>query len=251
VAVAAEHVAFDPQRYAGLDPHGGLLPTLWRLVPGQRSVYLRGIGWKILDGACSAWPALVVVAIVLELFRTPIDTGRIWMYVALLALLFVGQIVFNYLAQRAMLQVVAGMHYDLRLYLADYLRRLPLGFFSRRDTGTVDALFTTNIQFLDVRFPTDMFISGVVAPILLFVAMLVLDWRLALIAGVGLPLAFVVLHLIGRVFAQVWEAQRAARTRANSRMVEYIQGIAVIRAFNLGGARWGQFARAMDQYRAA
>jgi ATP-binding cassette, subfamily B, bacterial len=237
--------------YGTLDPNEHIMRSLFKLVPGQRRQYLRGIGWKFLDGAVSAWPAIVVLLILLALFEQPIDTGRIWLLVGVLALLFVGQIGFNFLAQREMLGVVAGMHYDLRLFLADYLRRLPLGFFTRRDTGTIDSLFTTNIMFLDVRFPTDMFISGVVAPSLLFLAMLVIDWRLALAAGLGLPVALLILRAVMGVFGRVWATLRTARTQANSRMVEYIQGIGVIRAFNLGGARMGQFERAMAAYRDA
>jgi ATP-binding cassette subfamily B protein len=237
--------------YAGLDPDEHLMRTLLKLVPGQRGQYLHGIAWKVLDGAVSAWPAIVVFLILVELFQQPVDTDRIWLYAGVLVALFLAQILFNYLAQRAMHGVVADMHYDLRLFLADYLRRLPLGFFTRRDTGTIDALFTTNIAFLDVRFPTDMFISGVVAPSILFVTMLFIDWRLALAAGVGLPLALLILRGTMRVFGAIWADQRVARTAANSRMVEYIQGIGVIRAFNLAGARLGQFERAMAAYRDA
>ncbi|MCG8347309.1 MAG: ABC transporter ATP-binding protein/permease [Chloroflexales bacterium] len=237
--------------YTDLNPNEHLMRTLFKLVPGQRGDYKRGILWKILDGAVSAWPALVVFLILVELFQQPVNTERIWAYVGVLFALFIGQILFNYLAQRAFMQVIAGMHFDMRLFLADYLRRLPLGFFTRRDTGTIDSLFTTNIMFLDVRMPTDMFISGVVAPSLLFVAMLFIDWRLALAAGIGLPIALFILRATMRVFGQIWTAQRIARTQANSRMVEYIQGISVIRAFNLAGARMGQFQQTMDAYRTA
>ncbi len=237
--------------YADLDPDQNLIQTMIKLVPGQRRQYLRGIGWKILDGMVSAWPALIVFLILLELFQQPINTGRIWAAVGGLFALFLAQIFCNWRAQRVMLDVVAGMHYDLRLFLADYLRRLPLGFFTRRDTGTIDSLFTTNIMFLDVRFPTDIFISSVVAPTIIFITMLCIDWRLALAAGIGIPLALLILHGTMRIFGEIWAVQRVARTAANSRMVEYIQGIGVIRAFNLAGARMGQFERAMAAYRDA
>lgn len=237
--------------YTDLNPNEHLMHTLFKLVPGQRGDYKQGILWKIFDGAVSAWPALVVFLVLLELFQQPVNTGRIWVYVGVLFVLFIGQILFNYLAQISFMKVIAGMHFDMRLFLADYLRRLPLGFFTRRDTGTIDSLFTTNIMFLDVRMPTDMFISGVVAPSLLFIAMLFIDWRLALAAGIGLPVALFILRATMRVFGQIWALQRVARTQANSRMVEYIQGISVIRAFNLAGTRMGQFQQAMDGYRTA
>jgi ATP-binding cassette subfamily B protein len=237
--------------YADLNPNDQLIRTLFKLMPGQQGAYQRGIVWKVLDGMVSAWPALIVLFILLELFQQPINTRRIWAAVGGLFILFLAQIFCNWRAQKAMLDVVAGMHYDLRLFLADYLRRLPLGFFTRRDAGTIDSLFTTNIMFLDVRFPTDMFISGVVAPSVLFITMLFIDWRLALAAGIGIPLALLILRRTMRVFGEIWAAQRVARIAANSRMVEYIQGIGVIRAFNLAGARMGQFAQAMATYRDA
>jgi ATP-binding cassette subfamily B protein len=237
--------------YADLNPNEHLMRTLLKLVPGQRRQFMRGIAWKVLDGMVSAWPAIIVFLILVELFQQPVNIERIWLYVSALFILFCGQIFFNYLAQREMLGVVAGMHYDLRLFLADYLRRLPLGFFTRRDTGTIDSLFTTNIMFLDVRFPTDMFISGLIAPSLLFVTMLFIDWRLALAAGIGVPVALLILRGAIRIFAEIWATLRIARTSANSRMVEYIQGISVIRAFNLAGSRMGQFERAMATYRDA
>ncbi|NOK62125.1 MAG: hypothetical protein GFH27_549321n112 [Chloroflexi bacterium AL-W] len=246
-----ERVSTFRNPYTGLNPDEGLLPTLMKLVPNQRHFYIRGILWKILDGAVSAWPSIIIFLILLELFQQPINTERIWLYVGVLVALFFSQILFNYLAQRSFFKVAAGMQYDLRLFLGDYLRRLPLGFFSRRDIGTVDSLFTTNIMFLDVRFPTDMFITGVVAPSLLFIAMLFFDWRLAVAAGIGLPVALLVLRATMSVFGQIWERQRLARTQANSRMVEYIQGISVIRAFNLAGTRMSTFQSAIDDYRVA
>ncbi|NJM09098.1 hypothetical protein HC891_27225, partial [Candidatus Gracilibacteria bacterium] len=46
------------------------------------------------------------------------------------------------------------------------MRRLPLGFFTRRDVGTIDALFTTHIQYLETRLVIDLTIIGVVTPVL-------------------------------------------------------------------------------------
>lgn len=234
-----------PNPYAGLDPDAPLLRTLFKLVPNQR-----GIVFKFIDNAFAAYPGLVIFLILLELFREPVNVSRVWLYVGVLVFLYLGQFVSNYLAQRDFFHVTGGMQRDMRLFLANYLRRLPLGFFSRRDTGTLDALFTTNTEFLDVRSATEQLVI-LVAPALLFIAMLVLDWRLALATGLGVPLAFLVLRWASGTFAWVWRAQNEAHTQANSRMVEYIQGISVIRAFNLTGEQLGRFREAVDSYRRA
>jgi ATP-binding cassette subfamily B protein len=131
------------------------------------------------------------------------------------------------------------------------MRRLPLGFFTRRDVGTIDALFTTHIQYLETRLVIDLWIIAFVTPLLVFLSMLARDWRLALAAGASLPLALLAIRASMGIFARVWRVQNDARTSANSRMVEYIQGLPVIRAFNLGGARLSQFQQALDDYRLA
>ena len=137
------------------------------------------------------------------------------------------------------------------MFIADYLRRLPLGFFTERATGTIDALFTTNIMYLEPHHILESLISAIVTPALIFAVMMIYDWRLALVLASSVPFAILALRYGEKIFARVWRLQAAARVQANARMVEYIQGISVIRAFNLSGDRLQQFRAGLRDYREA
>lgn len=237
--------------YDGLNPDAPILKLIFKLAGQYRRYYLRGIAYKVIEGTFVSLPGFVTYAALLLLLGGEANGGHLALLMLGLIGIYAGQYVFNRLDYLMLSTADSAMQRDLRLHLADYMRRLPMGFFTRRDVGTVDALFTTNLMFLELRTPLNLIILSIVTPMMLFLVMLRTDWRLALIALAGFPVAFWVLGRTFAIFARVWQAQMKARTSANSRMVEYIQGISVIRAFNLSGNRMGQFDDAMQDYRVA
>lgn len=239
------------QAYQDLDPDAPILPLILKLGANQRSLYWRAIGFKVLEGVFVSMPGFITYIALLTLLGGKAETGQFLLLIGALIGVYVGQYIFHRLAYTTISDADSSMQQDLRLHLADYMRRLPLGFFTRRDVGTIDALFTTNLMFLEPRVILELIILSVVTPLLIFSVMLRTDWRLALIALIGFPVAFWVLGRTFKIFARVWQAQMKARTTANSRMVEYIQGISVIRSFNLSGSRMGSFVDAMSEYRTA
>jgi ATP-binding cassette subfamily B protein len=247
----SEIPAFTPQ-YTDLHDDTNIITTIARLIPPHYRPRLpRLIVWKALEGITVAWPNLLVVALLILLLQSPVNTTLVWWCVGALGLTFVLQLVFGTLSFRENMLMDLEIQQGLRLYLADYLRRLPLGFFTRRDAGTIDGLFTTTLMYLETRTVLSALMGALLAPTLLFLFMLTQDWRLALALAISVVPFGLVLSRFLHVFREVWHAQSMARTRANSRMVEYIQGITIIRAFNLSGARFGQFERALEDYRQA
>ena len=234
--------------------------TVWtmmrKLIPPRADHYFwRTVRWRMVEGMAIGATSYVVYLVLAALFQVStvgaVDEGQLWGYVVAIVGLCLAQIVFGYKANTQAYALTMAVQTRLRLFLADYLRRLPLGFFTQRDTGTIDALFTTNIMYLEPHHVLESLINAVVTPIIIFGVMLVFDWRLALVLASSVPFALLALRYGEKIFARVWRLQAAARVQANARMVEYIQGIAVIRAFNLSGDRLQQFRAGLRKYRAA
>ncbi len=237
--------------YGDLDEHDGFFTMVRKLVRGQGPVVRRVLWLKLLQGIVTAVPSLAAVLMVLDVLAGTLSVERA-VGLSVLAISAYGlQYVTTWVSMYSLFFLDTAVQRGLRLFLAHIMRRLPLGFFTRRDVGSVDALFTTHIQFLELHLIIDLGVMAVVTPITVFVSMLFWDWRLALAAAAGMPLAFWVLRRVNTTFRRVWRDQSDARTRANARMVEYLFGIPVIRAFNLGGARLNRFTQALDTYRLA
>ncbi len=223
-----------------------------RLAGRHRRDYVRrALPLQFLEGVVFSAPVVLVFLTLLELFRDEVSLGRVYGYVGGILLSFALLALFNYLATGVLYKVDGGAKNDLRLYIGEHLRRLPLGYFTRRDTGRINALVTNDVMQLDYVTSTAQFVRAVVSPALTLVVLLLIDWRMALATFAGVPLFLLVLWWGDGVFKKVWREQTVARTEANSRMIEYIRGIPVVRAFNLGGERSERFERAMDRYRRA
>ncbi|MEM6449189.1 MAG: ABC transporter ATP-binding protein [Cyanobacteria bacterium P01_D01_bin.105] len=229
-----------------------------KLIPPSSTHYLwRTARWRCLESITLGITSYVVYLLLVALFQAEstgldsIEQSQLWRYVAAITGLCLAQIVCGYKANIQAYALTIAVQTKLRLFLAEYIRRLPLGFFTQREVGTVDALFTTNVMYLEPHQILESLISAVITPILIFVVMFVLDWRLALVLASSMPFAILALRYGDIVFARVWRKQAEARVQANARMVEYIQGIAVIRAFNLAGDRLQQFRSGLSHYRQA
>ncbi|MEN9223123.1 MAG: ATP-binding cassette domain-containing protein, partial [Thermostichus sp. BF3_bins_97] len=214
--------------------------------PGSRRFLMGTIRWRLVEGVFIGISSYLVYLVLVTLLQDPVNIGQLWLYGAGIVGCGLAQVGTGYLANVQGWTLTMTVQSRLRLFLADYLRRLPLGFFTQRDTGTIDGLFTTTINFLEPHHVLEYTINAAVTPLLIFLVMLAYDWRLALVLAASVPLALITLKFAMETFARVWRAQSTARIQANSRMVEYIQGIPVLRAFNLTGDRLAQFRQGLE-----
>ena len=249
----AYDVAYEPLRdeFALLRSAKNYWQQIKGLVGEQKALFRKSILWSFLDGITVALPGGALYLALLGIANDQVTSNLILGLTIALAIIYFLQWFFYRGSYMSFLKLDTDIQGRLRLFLSDYLRRLPLGFYTSRDVGYIDALFSTTIDFMATRISVSLLISSVVAPSLIFFFTLFVDWRMALAMAISVPVAAYVMHRSMGIFNQAWLAQREALKEANARMVEYIRGISVVRAFNLSGERFEQFKSAMDRYRLA
>lgn len=140
-----------------------------------------------------------------------------------------------------------------RIRTADHLRRLPMGFFTQHRSGELSSVLTTDVALVeDVWSHTiGIFSASFVLPMLVGLGLCFLDWRLGLVVSAALPLALLVLALTTPLFVRELEVVLEATSEVSARIVEYVQGIAVLRAFGRQGAVYARLVTAMESLRNA
>ena len=212
--------------------------------------YLRPYRWAVIGsilllllnaGADLLGPYFVKVAI--DRYMTQGDLAG----VARIAVFYLGALLaafaFRY-AQNFITQVVGQrVMYDLRMALFTHLQRLAVAFFTRNPVGRLMTRITNDVDTL-----YEMVTSGVVTVVGdlfmltgIVIAMLLLDWRLAVVAFLVLP---------GLVYAtfgfqvRMRESYRAVRVRIariNAYLNENIMGMPVAQLFNRGAKNFRRF----------
>lgn len=239
----------EARLYARLGAKNSYWRKLLSLAGPERGRLLRACLYPLLAAPLIALTTWSMMAVIRAVAADRI--GEAWSYAAVLLLCLAGQVVLTMASFRGFERYDNAVGRRLRIYLGRHLRRLPMGFFLAHDAATIQNRLTVDVAGLSVYDSIGSLIRGVVAPALLFAALLRLDWRLALCALLGIPAYLWMTRGINRMFDDAMSRQQQAKAAANSRMLEYIQGIPVIRSFASGDTRLRRYEQAMAAYRDA
>ena len=141
----------------------------------------------------------------------------------------------------------------IREKLLAKLPHLPLGTVMDTSSGKFKEIIVDQVDSMETTlahlFPE--MTANIVAPLLTILYLFLLDWRLALLSLAVFPVAFVFMMMVMGNYAKDYEGAVKATNEMSSTMIEYINGIEVIKAFNQGKTSYTHLAekvRANAQY---
>ena len=140
--------------------------------------------------------------------------------------------------------------YDLRVRIYDHLQRLSLAFFERTSTGELMSRVSNDVNALEQFITHGTILTGVAALRLLggTVVLLVLDWRLALVALLPVPLIALGLRWFNRRARPIYRRVRDRLGDVNARLQDDLAGIRVIQAFGQEDAELDRFSAVSQRY---
>lgn len=210
------------------------------------------IWWTIAEYFFRGAPYGAMLLVVWEIFKplqhpgTSINLINIaWAW----AMLFVSLVCLWFTGKKAYLMAYRDGYNiccDGRLAVVNHLRRLPMSFFNSRDPGDIGAYIVSdynNVEMLTTHL-IGQFFGGLVMPVVALVSLSFFNWQLALAAAAVIPLAYPMMLLTNHFVATMGKKHQKVKTNAASRMIEYIQGIRLIKAFNLSGNKFERLERA-------
>lgn len=197
----------------------------------RRTFFRRGLWRVLLEGALTSAPMLVVFIALFTALDGPVETSDVVTLGCALFVLFLARIVIGVDVARVWWPVTQRAIADLRRSVLHRLRRVPLGAFDRMDAGRTSTLVVSDLALVDfVNLPAKVVVA-VVQPVLATIVLAVLDWRLAAAALIGAPVFLGLLVVADRSQNAITTAVADARREANTALLEFVRGTAVLRAF--------------------
>ncbi len=136
----------------------------------------------------------------------------------------------------------------IRQMLLEKLPKLPLGTVMDTSSGKLKQIIVDQVDGMETTlahlFPE--MTANIAAPVLTILYLFVLDWRLALLSLVVFPIAFFFMMTVMGGYAKDYAGAVQATNEMSSTIIEYINGIEVIKAFNQGSK---SYARLTDKVR--
>ena len=140
----------------------------------------------------------------------------------------------------------------LRLQAADRLMGAPLGEVESRPIGAMKSTIVDRIE--DIEPPLAHMIpelsSNILLPLVVVAAMFSIDWRMGLALLATIPFALIPMAFGMRSYNKNYAAYMEANAQVNSVIVEYVEGIQVVKAFSQGEQSYQKFAQAVSSFKA-
>ena len=139
----------------------------------------------------------------------------------------------------------------LRTALQKRFEKLPLGVIQDKGTGTVKKLFVDDVDSLEVLLAHSMpeGIANLMVPIAVYVAMFFVDWKLALLSLASIPLSLVAMMTMYSVGMKKFGSYFMAGQKMNNTIIEYINGMEVVKVFNKDADSYERFRKDISDYR--
>ena len=139
----------------------------------------------------------------------------------------------------------------LRLRLVERFLHAPLGEAQKHSIGEIKSILVDKIENIEPPL-AHMIPEGaghIVLPVVSFIALFAIDWRLALAALVTFPAALVCMMLTFVISGKSFQIYDESNAAMNSAIVEYIEGIEVIKAFGRAGVSYEKYAKSITDFR--
>lgn len=230
-----------------------MIKELFQLAGKHKPQFIQGTVLYVISSLFAATLNFFLYLIIKELFENSIDTQKAVQFFVGISLCMLLQGIFLYWANSLTQIASSRMIGDLRLRLGNHIRKLPMGFFKTNQVGDLNGLVSDDIKhiepILSLVYPRT--VGAIAIPIFIAAFLVFIDWRLTLATLAGVPIAILIYANSQKLLKKLTELQKRSLVEANSRTIEYIQGMATIKSFNQTGSRFQKLEKALDGYKKA
>lgn len=229
------------------------MKLLNNITAGKPKKLIKPILWTVLSNIVSILPFGLIVAAIQIIYSyfaeptTPLNITALWaicggLFVSML-LMFISEIP-TYKSTYLEAYSVAA---EGRAEVAEHIRKLPLGYISKKDPGYLGNMIMSDFGLIEhaIAHLVPQLIGAFALPLVAFVGLLFLDARMALVMFICLPLAVLLLWATRKIQRRISSKHMNTKIDMTNRLQEYLEGIRVIKAYNIRGKKFERLDTSM------
>ena len=217
---------------------------LWELGESEHSGLKRAVLSAVVGVLFGMLPYFAAAQIILGLLDGNRETGfyLIWCAVALAGFLLRATLYALALSQSH--KSTFAILKSIRERVLEKLPRMPLGTILDTSSGQMKQIIVDQVESMErpLAHLLPEMTANVLGPVCILIYLLVLDWRMALLSLVSIPVGMAFMMAVMAGYGRQYEGSVKTTQAMNSAIVEYIGGIEVIKAFNQGKQSYARFS---------
>ncbi|MFV0527250.1 MAG: ABC transporter ATP-binding protein [Lachnospiraceae bacterium] len=215
----------------------------------RKRTFKQAIFLSILNSMFQALQIMAVYMVLEALVEQRVNAQTAWGAFGIMALSVLGGIFTKHNSTLAQAKGSFYMCADKRTAIADRMKYMPMGYFNSNSLGSITATVTSTMEDLQDIAPRvmDKMLHGLIHAGIITLMLLFFDWRIALIVIAGIILFFAVNALMQSKSKKISPARVQAQASLVGAILEYVQGMSVVRSFNLAHNANTQVAKAIEE----
>ena len=189
---------------------------------------------RCIAEAIQFFPLFLVLLHLVDGTMTP---AVAWTALGLVALSVALQAVLHYFSHKLEMRACYLMLDDKRISIGERMKYMPMGYFNDRSLGNLTAICTSTMEDLESMAGAIVvrILAGVLHALVFSLGFMIIDWRIGLIFLAGVVAMLLVNSRMLAMSRKYSPERLAAQMRLVDAVLEYIQGMSVIKAFSLSG----------------
>ncbi len=191
-----------------------------------------------------------IFPLVTAVLTKPLDMNAVWLWIGVFAALSILDWIFRWRAHDfGYSEKMPNITHDLRVKLGTQLRKMPLQTLYKSRTGSMATVVAGNVDEVIIPMGSiaEMFVRSIVVPVVVVLATFFISWKLAIAMLLIFPMAIPLYRLRREFVGKFVRDLSAAHANTSAEIVEYAQGLPVLRAANATGSKAERLQAALKQ----
>lgn len=210
---------------------------IWRFAGVERSNINKSVAVKFLNAVFHMLEVSAIYFVIVALTQEAMGNDAAWTALAFMAVSIIGNAVTTALSKNQQTHAGYFMAANERIKIGNLLKGVPMGFFNENSLGEVTGVCTTvlgNIEMLVPMVLVDI-MGGLIGTVVFTAMILIFEWRIGLVALAGIIVYFLVVSSMEKKSAAIAPNAQKSQTALTSAVLEYVQGMGIVKSFNLSG----------------
>ena len=228
----------------------GAIRQLFAFVGESNSKMRVSILLAVLGEMFGIVPFLMVALLADELYRGTTTIQRVLFFSGIAAICQLIKMLLTWRSSLMSHKISFTILKNIREAITDRMAKVPMGVMLETPTGAFKNLIVDNVAKLEdsmAHFMPEL-PSNIAAPLCSILLIFILDWRMGLASLITIPLGILFFAAMMRGYGPRMENYMRSANDMNSSLVEYVNGIQVIKAFNRSASSYGKYSKSVNYF---
>ena len=222
---------------------------IWNFAEKEQPNIQKSIIVGFLCAAFNAMQMGAVYYVLVKIFDETLSMKDIAIVLGILLISLVGKIITQYISQLEQTHAGYFMAADKRIRIGNKLKRVPMGFFSEFSLGKITTMSTTTLSQIEMQVPMllVLVLGGLLNTFVFALALFYLHIMVGITAFLGILAFFIVTYFMEKKSRENASEIGIAQTHLTKQVLETVQGMQVIKSYNLGGKNNKELSNAFEE----